>query len=57
MIYATDIDRTAGGQQATDKNGFYRRCGHTMLRGFLYLGVTAGVFIAVGGAALAALAR
>lgn len=57
MIYATDIDRNAATEPAAGKSGFCRRCGNTVLRSFVYLGATAGVFIAVGGAALAALAR
>ena len=54
MIYATDIRRpTAAGN--TGKPSFGRRCGNTVMRSFAYLAVTAAIFIAVGGAALAAL--
>ena len=59
MIYATDFDRNAAtpGQQACQDKGFFRRCGNTILHGVIGLVLTAGVFIAVGGAALAALAK
>lgn len=56
MIYATDIDRNAAPDQpCKDKSGFFRRCGNTILHSVIGLVLTAGVFIAVGGAALAAL--
>lgn len=58
MIYATDIDRNAAPEQpCTDKGGFFRRCGNTILHSVIGLALTAGLFIAVGGAALAALAK
>jgi hypothetical protein len=59
MIYATDIDRNAADreQPCKDKGGFFRRCGNTILHSVIGLVLTAGVFIAVGGAALAALGK
>lgn len=58
MIYATDIDRTAAPEQpCKHKGGFFRRCGNTLLHGVIGLALTAGLFIAVAGAALAALAN
>lgn len=58
MIYATDFDRHAAPEQpCKGKGGFFRRCGNTMLHGVIGLVLTAGVFIAVGGAAVAALGK
>ena len=58
MIYATDIDRNAAPDQpCKDKGRFFRRCGNTILHSVIGLVLTAGVFIAVGGAALAALGK
>jgi len=58
MIYATDIDRHAAPDQpCKDKGGFFRRCGNTILHSVIGLALTAGLFIAVAGGALAALAN
>ncbi|MCC7046002.1 MAG: hypothetical protein IT562_04750 [Alphaproteobacteria bacterium] len=54
MIYATDIQQPMA-QIEPCKPSLGRRCGNTVMRGFTYLAVTAAIFVAVGGAALAAL--
>lgn len=61
MIYATDFTNAPGkapcAETETGKRGFYRRCGNHLVHSVICLAATAGIFIAIGGAALAALAK
>lgn len=54
MIYATDLKGPTGLHEPC-KPSLGQRCGDTLARGLGYLALSAVVFVAVGGAALAAL--